>query len=170
LAHAVAGADFAVLVPDLAGLARDEISGRTVADAVAVGCAAAEWPEARGGRIGLFGLSVGTTLALLAAEHPRLAKRVSAVAGVAPTPISARSSASPPPAPIRAARPSTDTRSPPSFLSSSPARWRRDSRRALIATCSGRHSHRSKPTRATRLPRADSPAGASPHPPGPCST
>ena len=84
LARALARAGFLVLVPDLPGLARGEISEDTVAAAVDVGCAAADWPEARAGRIGLLGLSVGTTLALLAAEDGRLAERVSAVAGIAP--------------------------------------------------------------------------------------
>lgn len=84
LAGALARAGFLVLVPDLKGLAQGEISEATVADAVEVCCAAVEWPEARAGRIGLLGLSVGTTLALLAAEDERLAVRVSAVAGIAP--------------------------------------------------------------------------------------
>jgi pimeloyl-ACP methyl ester carboxylesterase len=84
LARALACAGFLVLVPDLTGLARGEIGEGTVAAAVDVGCVAAEWPQARDGRIGFLGLSVGTTLALLAAENRRLAGRVSAVAGIAP--------------------------------------------------------------------------------------
>jgi len=84
LARALARAGYLVLVPDLTGLSRGEITARTVAAAVDVGCAAAEWPEALDGRIGLLGVSVGTTLALLAAEDRRLAARVSAVAGIAP--------------------------------------------------------------------------------------
>jgi pimeloyl-ACP methyl ester carboxylesterase len=84
LAHALARAGYLVLVPDLTGLARGEITERTVAGAVAVGCAAARWPEAHDGRIGFLGVSVGATLALLAAEDERLAERVSAVAGIAP--------------------------------------------------------------------------------------
>ena len=84
LAIALARAGFLVLVPDLHGLARGEISEATVADAVDVCCAAVEWPEARAGRIGLLGLSVGTTVALLAAEDERLSERISAVTGIAP--------------------------------------------------------------------------------------
>ena len=84
LARALARAGFLVLVPDLTGLARGEITERTVAAAVAVGCAAADRPEALDGRIGFLGVSVGATLALLAAEDRRLAERISAVAGIAP--------------------------------------------------------------------------------------
>ena len=84
LARALARAGYLVLVPDLSGLARGEITERTLAAAVDVGCAATEWPEALDGRIGFLGVSVGTTLALLAAEDQRLAERVSAVAGIAP--------------------------------------------------------------------------------------
>jgi pimeloyl-ACP methyl ester carboxylesterase len=84
LARALARAGFLVLIPDLTGLARGEITEGTVAAAVAVGCAAADRPEALDRRIGLLGVSVGATVALLAAEDRRLAERVSAVAGIAP--------------------------------------------------------------------------------------
>lgn len=84
LARGLARAGYVVLVPDLPGLARGEISDRTVAATVAVARAAADRPDVRGGRVGLVGVSVGTTLALLAAEDPALAERVSVVAGIAP--------------------------------------------------------------------------------------
>ena len=63
---------------------RCEITERTLAAAVAVGCAAADRRETREGRVGLLGVSIGASLALLAAEDERLAGRVSAVSGVAP--------------------------------------------------------------------------------------
>src|ERR671935_1944349 len=49
LAAALARGGFLVLVPDLNGLARGEISEATIADAVDVCCAAVEWPDARAG-------------------------------------------------------------------------------------------------------------------------
>jgi len=54
--------------------------------AASVGCAAAaaDSAESRDGRIALFGVSVGGTLALLAAATPQLAARISVVACIAP--------------------------------------------------------------------------------------
>lgn len=85
LARALARAGYLVLVPDLPGLARGEITVQTAAATVAVARAATERPDVRGGRVGFFGVSVGTTLALLAAEDPGLAPRVTLVAGLAPS-------------------------------------------------------------------------------------
>lgn len=84
LALALARAGFLVLVPDLPVLRRGEFTDRTLAAAVAVAREAVERPDVRGGRVGILGVSIGTTVALLAAEDPRLAGRVSVVAGVAP--------------------------------------------------------------------------------------
>jgi pimeloyl-ACP methyl ester carboxylesterase len=84
LARALARAGYLVLVPDLPGMRDGEITGRTVAATIAVARVAATRPDARGGRVGLFGVSVGATLSLLAAEDPRLGERVTVVAGVAP--------------------------------------------------------------------------------------
>jgi pimeloyl-ACP methyl ester carboxylesterase len=74
LAGALARAGFRVVVPDVYGVDRGEISDRAVAATLAV---AGETP----GPIAFVGISVGTTLALLAAEDPSLAGRVSVVAG-----------------------------------------------------------------------------------------
>jgi pimeloyl-ACP methyl ester carboxylesterase len=84
LARALARAGYLVLVPDLPGMRDGEITSRTVAATIAVARAAAARPDARGRRVGLFGVSVGATLSLLAAEDPRLGGRVTVVAGVAP--------------------------------------------------------------------------------------
>jgi pimeloyl-ACP methyl ester carboxylesterase len=84
LARALGRVGYLVLVPDLPGLRRGEITPRTARAAAAVARYAADRPDARGGRVGLFGVSVGATLALLAAESPELQGRVSLVAGFAP--------------------------------------------------------------------------------------
>jgi pimeloyl-ACP methyl ester carboxylesterase len=82
LAQGLARAGFLVLVPDLPGLARGEITLQTRAAAIAVARVATERPDARG--VGLLGVSVGATLALLAAEDPALSDRITIVAGTAP--------------------------------------------------------------------------------------
>lgn len=84
LARGLARAGFLVLVPDPPGLAKGEITRETLAATVAVARAAADRPDAKNGRVGFAGVSVGTTLALLAAEDPALARRVTVVAGIAP--------------------------------------------------------------------------------------
>jgi dienelactone hydrolase len=83
-ARALARDGYVVLVPDLPGLARGEITRRTLARLIAVARAAAARPDALGGRVGFIGVSVGATLALLAAADPGLARRTTVVAGVAP--------------------------------------------------------------------------------------
>jgi pimeloyl-ACP methyl ester carboxylesterase len=84
LAGALARAGFLVFVPDPPGLARGEITDRTLAATIAVVHAAADGRHAAGGRVGLVGVSIGASLGLLAAEQPSLADRVRLVAGVAP--------------------------------------------------------------------------------------
>lgn len=84
LARGLARVGFLVLVPDPPGLARGELTERTLDSTVAVVRAAAARPDARGGRVALFGVSVGGSLGLLAAEQPALAKRVTVVAAIAP--------------------------------------------------------------------------------------
>lgn len=84
LARGLARAGYLVVVPDPVGLARGEITLRTLAGTVAVARAVASRGDARGRRVSFVGVSVGTTLALLAAEEPTLARRVAAVAGIAP--------------------------------------------------------------------------------------
>ncbi len=76
LATALARTGQRVLVPDVYGIDRGEIGDRGLAATVRVAGAA-------NGRFAFFGVSVGTTLGLLAAEQPTLAERVSVVAGAA---------------------------------------------------------------------------------------
>jgi acetyl esterase/lipase len=73
-----------VFVPDLPGIATGELTPRTAAAAVECAAAAAGSRESRGGRVGLVGVSVGGTLALLVAASPELAGRISVVACIAP--------------------------------------------------------------------------------------
>jgi dienelactone hydrolase len=84
LVRGLGRAGFLALAPDLPGLAESEVSERTVAAAVAVAREVAGRPDARGGRVGLVGVSVGTSIALLAAADRSLAGSVSVVAGTAP--------------------------------------------------------------------------------------
>jgi len=84
LAEALARIGFLVAVPDLAGLAGGRIDGDTLGSAVAVVVAVADRPDVRGGRVGLVGVSIGATLALVVAEDAQLAARVTVVAGIAP--------------------------------------------------------------------------------------
>jgi pimeloyl-ACP methyl ester carboxylesterase len=74
LAGGLARAGFRVVVPDVYGVDRGEMSDRAVAATLAV---ARETP----GPLAFVGISVGTTLALLAAEDPSLVHRVSVIAG-----------------------------------------------------------------------------------------
>jgi len=84
LAEGLARAGYLVVVPDLPGLRTDTICPETVAGTVEVARAVSARPDARGGEVGLVGVSTGATLAILAAEKPGLEGRVSVVAGVAP--------------------------------------------------------------------------------------
>jgi pimeloyl-ACP methyl ester carboxylesterase len=84
LVRGLARAGYLVALPDLPGLPEGRIDERTVAAAVDVARAVADRPDARGGRVGLVGVSVGTSLALLAALEPELTGRVRVVTGTAP--------------------------------------------------------------------------------------
>jgi dienelactone hydrolase len=84
LARGLARAGYLVLVPDLSGLKEGELSATTVEATVAAARAVAARPDVRGGRVGFVGVSLGGTLALLAAESPRLAGQISLVAAIAP--------------------------------------------------------------------------------------
>jgi pimeloyl-ACP methyl ester carboxylesterase len=84
LARGLARAGFLVVVPDLPGLRLGEITPGTAGAAARVVEATADRADARAGRVGLYGVSVGASLALLAAERPRLATRVAVVGGEAP--------------------------------------------------------------------------------------
>jgi acetyl esterase/lipase len=84
LSVALARTGVCVFIPDLAGVAGGELSPGTLAQAVAISNAAAGSPETTEGRVALVGVSVGGTLALLAAADPRLRRHISVVACVAP--------------------------------------------------------------------------------------
>ncbi len=84
LGLALAASGYLVYVPDLPGIAAGELVPGTLAAAIACTNEAADSPEARSGRIGLIGVSVGGTLALLTAADPGLSARVSVVACIAP--------------------------------------------------------------------------------------
>jgi pimeloyl-ACP methyl ester carboxylesterase len=77
-------AGYLTVVPDLPGLTSDEITPTTLSATIDVALAVSDRPDARGGKVGLVGGSTGATLAILAAEDPRLAGRVRAVSGIAP--------------------------------------------------------------------------------------
>jgi pimeloyl-ACP methyl ester carboxylesterase len=83
LARGLARAGFVVLIPDIPGLIRGELTERVVDRAVALGLAAADRPDTTG-RVALFGVSLGGTIALLAAASEELASKVSVVVGIAP--------------------------------------------------------------------------------------
>jgi pimeloyl-ACP methyl ester carboxylesterase len=84
LARGLARAGYLVLVPDLSGLKEGELSDKTVAATVDAARAIAARPDVRDGRVAFVGVSLGGTLALLAAENPRLAGQVSVVSAIAP--------------------------------------------------------------------------------------
>ena len=84
LARGLARAHFLVVVPELPGLRRGQITLRTLSALLAVARATADRPDADDGRVGFVGVSVGSSLALAAAEDGTLGGRVSAVVGIAP--------------------------------------------------------------------------------------
>jgi pimeloyl-ACP methyl ester carboxylesterase len=84
LANGLARAGFLVVVPDLPGLRSGTITPETAAATARVARATSEREDVRDGKIALYGVSVGATLALLAAESPVLEGRVTVVGGEAP--------------------------------------------------------------------------------------
>ena len=84
LGVALARSGFAVYVPDLPGVADGVLTPETLAAATRSASRIADGPDARGGRVGLVGVSVGGTLALLVAASSELVERVSVVACIAP--------------------------------------------------------------------------------------
>jgi pimeloyl-ACP methyl ester carboxylesterase len=80
LAEGLARAGFLVVVHDPPGLRRGEITERTLESTIAVARAVAE----RNRLVGFLGVSVGASLALVAASEPELAGDVTVVAGLAP--------------------------------------------------------------------------------------
>jgi len=84
LGAALARRGYAVYIPDLPGIVDGVLTPTTLGAAIAGCTAVADSPQTRGGRVGLVGVSVGGTLALLAAADDRISRRVSVVACVAP--------------------------------------------------------------------------------------
>jgi pimeloyl-ACP methyl ester carboxylesterase len=82
LARGLARAGFTVVVPELPGLRRGEITLHTLSKLVAIARTTAD--GAKGRKVGFVGVSVGASLALAAAEEAALDGRVSAIAGIAP--------------------------------------------------------------------------------------
>jgi pimeloyl-ACP methyl ester carboxylesterase len=83
-AGGLARAGYVVYAPDVPGLRSGELSGRTVSATAQVARAVTRSPGTLDGRVGMVGVSVGGSLALLAAADPALDGRVSVVAVVAP--------------------------------------------------------------------------------------
>ncbi len=84
LGGALARTGYAVFVPDIPRIAGGELSPATLARSVDCVEAVADLPEVAEGRLALAGVSVGGSLALLTAGAPRVARRLSSVACVAP--------------------------------------------------------------------------------------
>jgi pimeloyl-ACP methyl ester carboxylesterase len=84
LARGLARAGFLVVVPDLPGLPLGEITLQTAEATVRAARATADRADVRHRQIALYGVSVGATLALLAAESPALRGRVTVIGGEAP--------------------------------------------------------------------------------------
>jgi dienelactone hydrolase len=82
LAEGLARAGYLVVLPDLPGLRRGELTTETLKAAVAVAEASARRGDARGGKVALFGMSTGGALALLVAERARPARFVRLVAAM----------------------------------------------------------------------------------------
>ncbi len=84
LARALARAGYLVAVPDPPGLREGTLSAATLSGTKAAIRAVVSRPDVRDGRVALFGVSVGGSLALLAAEDPTLAGHVRLVGALAP--------------------------------------------------------------------------------------
>ena len=84
LAEGLARSGFLVVVPDLPGLRLGTITPATANAATRAVRATADRNDVRDGQVALNGVSVGATLALLAAESPDLKGRVTIVGGQAP--------------------------------------------------------------------------------------
>jgi acetyl esterase/lipase len=84
LAIGLARAGYLVVNPDLPGLGEGELTQRTLETTIAVTEAAVALPDVRSGRVALCGVSAGASLALLTAQQPALADRITVVAAVTP--------------------------------------------------------------------------------------
>ena len=72
LAEGFARAGYLAVVPDLPGLTEDRITPQTVDAATEAARKISTRPDAENGEVAMVGVSTGATLALLAAEDPRL--------------------------------------------------------------------------------------------------
>jgi pimeloyl-ACP methyl ester carboxylesterase len=84
LVRGLARAGFIALAPDLPGLRLGVVTPATTKATIRAARATADRDDVRDGKVALYGVSVGATLALLAAESQSLAGRVSIVGGEAP--------------------------------------------------------------------------------------
>jgi pimeloyl-ACP methyl ester carboxylesterase len=84
LGAGLARAGFLVFVPELPGIGRGELTPATLRSTIELVTAAGDTPEALQGRVGLAGVSIGGSLALLTAAAPALAERITVVACIAP--------------------------------------------------------------------------------------
>jgi len=82
LAGGLARAGYLVLVPELPGLARGELTSETIDATARVASEASARADVRGGKTALLGVSSGGTLALLAAARPELRGRISVIGGM----------------------------------------------------------------------------------------
>jgi len=82
LGRSLARAGYVVLNPDLPDLPDEAVSPASLDGLVAAVDAAAQDSRSAGGGVGLFGFSLGGSLALVAAADPRLAARISVVVDV----------------------------------------------------------------------------------------
>jgi dienelactone hydrolase len=84
LGRALAATGHLAVVVEPMGVSVGELQLRSLEDALAAARELAASPEARDGRVGLAGVSVGATLALVAAAEADLAERVSVALALAP--------------------------------------------------------------------------------------
>ena len=84
LALALARSGYALYIPDLPGVADGELSPATLTAATRCAIEVADAEDTDGGRVGLVGVSIGGTLALLVAADPRTMARISVVSCIAP--------------------------------------------------------------------------------------
>lgn len=84
LGVALARSGYAVYIPDLPGVSNGVLTPVTLAAALASTAEVADDERTRDGRVGLVGVSIGGTLALLVAANEQLAPRISVVSCIAP--------------------------------------------------------------------------------------
>ena len=84
LGLALARSGHAVCIPDLPGISAGELTPATLDAALVCATELADDTRTRNGRVGLIGVSVGATLALLVAADRTLARRISVVVCIAP--------------------------------------------------------------------------------------